>query len=138
MKNPPPQQHAATKPALRGPSRSTQAPNSAADDPRNTKNSVYIAPSVRTDQSPGADFVIPMARLSGSQNTLNPYAMPIDKWTASAAGGTSQRLNDGEAIVRALDSTRALGLHRLQRLDALDRHFHRLLDEIVLDVAGFL
>jgi len=92
MKKPPPQQHAATNPAMRGPSRSTHAPNTAADDPRKTKKSVYIVPSASTLQSPGAECVMPIAWLSGSQKTLNPYAMPIDRWTASAAGGTSQRL----------------------------------------------
>jgi hypothetical protein len=70
--NPPLQQHAATKPAFRGPSRSTQAPNSAADDPSTTKNSVYIHPSVLTFQSPAAGLETPIARPSGSQNTLNP------------------------------------------------------------------
>ena len=79
MKKPPPQQSAATTPALRGPSRSTQAPKSAADEPSITKKSVYIHPSVLIFQSSGADEVMPMARLSGSQNTLKPYAMPIDR-----------------------------------------------------------
>jgi hypothetical protein len=44
-------------PAFRGPSRSTQAPNTAADDPRKTKNSVYIQPRVLTRQSPAAGDV---------------------------------------------------------------------------------
>src|SRR5262245_46905898 len=104
MKKPPLQQHAATTPALRGPSRSTHAPNTAAEDPRNTKKSVYIQPSVLTFQSAGLWWSSPIAWLSGSQNTLNPYAMPIDRWIASAAGGTSHRLNEGEAIVRSRDS----------------------------------
>src|SRR5256885_12011292 len=98
--NPPPQQQAATTPALRGPSRSTHAPNSAADDPRNTKNSVYIQPRVLTFQSSAAGAEMPMARPSGSQKTLKPYAIPIDRWIASAAGGTSQRVNDGGGVVR--------------------------------------
>ena len=79
MKNPPLQQQAATTPALRGPSRSTQAPKSAAEDPSITKKSVNIQPSVLIFQSPGAGCVIPMARLSGSQKTLKPYAMPMHK-----------------------------------------------------------
>ena len=37
---------AATTPALRGPTRSSQPPHSAAEQPRKTKNSVYIQPSV--------------------------------------------------------------------------------------------
>src|SRR6185436_17269774 len=99
MKNPPPQQHAATNPALRGPSRSTQGPKSAADEPSITKNTVYIQPSVLIFQSPGAGAVTPIARLSGSQKTLKPYAIPIERWIASAAGGTSQRLNPGGAMM---------------------------------------
>src|SRR5260370_32486984 len=102
--NPPPQQQAATTAALRGPSRSTQAPNSAADEPRNTKNSVYIHPSVLTFQSSGAGLAIPIARPSGSQKTLKPYAIPIDKWIASAAGGTSHRLNPGGAMMQSFAS----------------------------------
>ena len=38
---------------------------------------------------------------SGSQNTLKPYAIPIDRWIARAAGGTSQRLNPGPATIRS-------------------------------------
>src|SRR5258705_6864269 len=103
MKNPPLQQHAATAPALRGPSRSTHAPNSAADEPSITKNSVNIHPRVLIFQSSGADCVMPMALLSGSQNTLNPYAMPMHKWIASAAGGTVHRLNSFVAMIRSFD-----------------------------------
>src|SRR5215472_4034000 len=104
----PPHQHSpATKPAFRGPARSSQPPHTAAAAPRKTKNSVYIHPSslifqshvvanarAMNDMSAGqaTDCVMPMARDSGSQNTLNPYAMPMQRWMASAAGGTSQRL----------------------------------------------
>src|ERR1051325_6960679 len=105
MRKPPPQQNAATTPAFRGPSRSAQRPNTAADEPRNTKNSVNIHPSVLIFQSPGADAVIPMARDNGSQKTLQPYPMPIDRWMARAAGGTSQRLKPGPAMVRSLDNS---------------------------------
>jgi hypothetical protein len=58
--------------------------------------------SVRSGQAIGS--VTPSARASGSQKTLNPYAMPIERWIASAAGGTSQRLKPGPAIVRSLAS----------------------------------
>ncbi len=51
MRNPPPQQNAATTPAFLGPSRSSQAPKRAADEPRNTKNRVNIHPSVLIFQS---------------------------------------------------------------------------------------
>ena len=72
MKNPPPQQKAAATPALRGPFRSSHRPKTAADDPRKTKNRVNIQPRVLIFQSPGADWVMPIARLKGSQKTLNP------------------------------------------------------------------
>ena len=39
---------------------------------------------------------------SGNQNTEKPYAMPMHRWMASAAGGTSQRLNPGPAMMRSL------------------------------------
>src|SRR5258708_389096 len=54
IRNPPPQQIAATTPALRGPSRSTHGPKIAADDPSTTKNRVYIHPSVLIDTSADA------------------------------------------------------------------------------------
>src|SRR5690242_17076969 len=72
IRNPPAQQHAATNPALRGPSRSAHRPNNAADDPRKKIASVNVIVSVLTFQSPGADDVTPIALLSGSQNTLRP------------------------------------------------------------------
>src|SRR5215831_3946932 len=84
----PPHQHsAATKPALRGPARSSQPPQTAAAAPRNTKNRVYIHPRSLTFQSQvvvnirptndisggqAIDCLIPSARESGSQNTLKP------------------------------------------------------------------
>ena len=86
-RNRPPHQHnAETKPALRGPTRSSQPPQIAAEMPRNTKNSVYIQPMLATRQSQvvvnssctsdisGQAFgaVRPIARDSGSQNTLKP------------------------------------------------------------------
>src|SRR5580692_591634 len=113
----PPAQHtAATTPALRGPTRSSQPPQSAAETPSTTKNSVNIQPMLATRQSQvvvnsscisdmsgqALGAVSPMARDSGSQNTLNPYAMPIQRWMQSAAGGTSQRLKPAVAIVRSL------------------------------------
>src|SRR5512135_880113 len=119
MRNPPPQHTAATTPALRGPSRSTQRPHTAAEEPRKTKNSVNIQPSVlifqsqdvatRRPQNPmpagqGIDCVMPIALLSGNQNTLNPYDMPMDRCMASAAGGTSHRLNPGGTMMRSLDN----------------------------------
>src|SRR5262245_58467924 len=84
---PPHQQQAATKPALRGPARSSQPPHTAADAPRNTKNSVYIHPSSLILQSQevvnmrskkdvvagqASDWFKRTACDSGSQNTLKP------------------------------------------------------------------
>src|SRR5215470_15936610 len=90
----PPHQHSAlTTPALRGPARSSQPPHSAAAQPRNTKNSVYIQPRVEIRQSQvvvnssatnptsAAQALAPLPPVasafdSGNQNTENPYAMP--------------------------------------------------------------
>ena len=90
---PPAQQHAATTPALRGPTRSSQPPQMAAETPSTTKNSVNIQPMLAMRQSQvvvksswmremsghvlGA--VTPSARDSGSQKTLKPYAMPMHR-----------------------------------------------------------
>src|SRR5215470_11192065 len=93
IKSPPPQHSAATTPALRGPTRSSQPPQIAADTPSNTKNSVYIQPMLATRQShvvvtnsaasvrsgQDTEFSTPSARDSGSQNTLKPYAMPMQR-----------------------------------------------------------
>ena len=83
---PPPQHSAATTPALRGPARSSQPPQIAAETPSNTKNKVNIQPRLATRQShvvvnsschndmSGQAFgaVNPIARDSGSQNTEKP------------------------------------------------------------------
>ena len=125
MARPPHQQSAAKTPALRGPTRSSQPPQIAAAEPRKTKKSVYS--TVTSDRcqsywvvnsmvmmlaSAGAaiDLSTPSMRVSGSQNTENPYAMPIQRWMARAAGGTSQRLNPGRAMVLARSSNPAPGL----------------------------
>jgi hypothetical protein len=47
-------------------------------------------------------FLIPMARDKGNQNTEKPYAIPMHKCIANAAGGTNQRLKPSPAIVRSL------------------------------------
>ena len=97
-RKPPPQQQAAATPALRGPTRSIQRPNTAADDPRKKMAMEKVRLTVLTFQSSGAGCVMPMVWLSGFQKTLRPYAIPIDRCMASAAGGTSQRLKPGPAI----------------------------------------
>ena len=67
-----------------------------------------VQATVLTFQSSGAGCVMPMVWLSGIQNTLRPYAMPMDRWMARAAGGTSQRLKPGPATVRSLESRPAM------------------------------
>src|SRR5204863_1748458 len=83
---PPHQQQAATTPALRGPTRSSQPPQIAAETPSRTKNNVYIQPMLATRQSQvvvnnscASDMsghvllaVTPNDRDSGSQNTEKP------------------------------------------------------------------
>src|SRR6185437_15814779 len=81
MRRPPHQQSAATTPALRGPACSSHPPQIAAAEPRNTKKSVYIQPSMlifqsqdvvntvaMKDMSAGhaTDLLIPIARDNGS------------------------------------------------------------------------
>ncbi len=71
---------------MRGPARSSQPPQIAAEEPSKTKNSVYIQPRLDIRQSQlvvnsspinvrsgqATDLVMPIARDSGSQNTLKP------------------------------------------------------------------
>src|SRR5215813_7988541 len=89
---PPQKQRAAVNIVLRGPTRSTQRPNTAADTPRKKIARLKIHASDGCDQSPGADLVTPMIFVRGNLKTLNAYTCPIERWTASAAGGKSQRL----------------------------------------------
>ena len=83
---PPHQHNAATTPALRGPTRSSHPPQMAADEPKNTKNKVYIQPKVEMRQSQvvvnnsakklkflhSTGFSIPMALDRGNQKTEKP------------------------------------------------------------------
>ncbi len=94
IRNPPLQQNAATTPALRGPACSSHLPKIAAEEPRKTKKRVYIqlrwlicqSQLVLTTRSKnvvplgqGTGSVMPIARLNGSQKTLKPYAMPMER-----------------------------------------------------------
>src|SRR6185436_1138315 len=91
---PPHQQQAETKPALRGPARSSHPPQIAEAAPRNTKNRAYTMLSSLIFQSQLVVKSLPKsvmsggqamaslpfrARVSGSQNTLKPYAMPMHR-----------------------------------------------------------
>ena len=86
MSKPPHQHKAATTPALRGPARSSQPPNSAAEEPRNRKNRMYMIVSDEMRQSQvelnnsvirlmsvqATGSLMPSARESGNQNTEKP------------------------------------------------------------------
>src|SRR5579864_8630320 len=87
MTRPPHQHMAATMPALRGPTRSSQPPHSAEAVPRKTKKRVNIHPIMEICQSQvvvvivaknprscghAIGLVSPMALCSGSQNTEKP------------------------------------------------------------------
>src|SRR3954471_1258269 len=108
MKNPSPQQQAATTPLFRGPACSSHRPKTAAERPRKTMAMVKIQASSVCFQSPGADSVMPRTLVSGSLKTLNAYACPMLRWMARAAGGTSQRLNPGFATMFSLDRNPAI------------------------------
>jgi hypothetical protein len=45
---------------------------------------------------------------SGFQNTLKPYAIPIDKCKANAAGGTNHRLKFEFAVMCSFDKKSAM------------------------------
>src|SRR4051812_37347093 len=108
IRNPRPQQQAAATPLFLGPACSSQRPNTAADNPRNTMAMVKIQASCVCFQSAGADSVMPRTLVSGSLKTLNAYACPMLRWMARAAGGTSQRLNPGFATMFSLDRNPAI------------------------------
>ncbi len=90
---PPHQQTAATTPALRGPTRSSQPPQIAAAMPRNAMNSVNVKLTDGTDQlhvvvnrsvvqlaSFGQDpSGVASSFVIGNQNTEKPYAMPMHR-----------------------------------------------------------
>src|SRR5688572_18479259 len=99
MKNPDAKQHAEANIALRGPSRSIHLPNAAAEMPRNAIAMEKIHASGGCSQSrPGTWWSTPITCVSGILKTENAYACPIERCTASAAGGTSQRLKPGGAM----------------------------------------
>src|SRR4051795_8882840 len=79
--------------AARGPLRSTQVPNRAADRPSITIAIEKMMPiAVRLDSKWAT---------SAALYTLVAYAWPMHRCTASAAGGISQRLKPGRATVRS-------------------------------------
>jgi hypothetical protein len=73
-------------------------------EPRNTKKSVYIQPSVLIFQSPATGSVIPMARLSGNHNTLKP--MPIERWMVAGASEIFEGLRKGQTTLVTDQSSR--------------------------------
>src|ERR1700742_1111586 len=97
--NPVAKHRAATNIDLRGPTRSTHRPKSAAEEPRKTIAIENIQPTSFKFQSPGADCVMPSSLVSGKLKVEKAYAWPMHRCTASAAGGTWNRLNPGGATV---------------------------------------
>src|SRR5262245_31729257 len=93
IRNPLTKQADATAIAQRGPLASTLVPNSAADSPS------MMIPSV--NGSALATPEMPSPASNGGLNTLHAYAWPIDRWIDSAAGGMSQRLHPGRAMIRS-------------------------------------
>ncbi len=101
------------KPAFRGPARSSHPPQIAAEIPSMAMKVSKMWVTLGTVQlqlwdvssvknpwpaqlgAPGS------SALMGSQNTLKPYAMPMQRWMARAAGGASHRLKSGPAMVRS-------------------------------------
>src|SRR5271155_4738763 len=98
-KKPPPKHRAATNMDRRGPTRSTQRPKIAAEDPRNKMAMEKIHAISLRFQSPGADWVIPISLVIGKLKVEKAYTWPMLKCTANAAGGTWNRLNPGGATV---------------------------------------
>src|SRR6266478_433953 len=98
-KNPPAKHSADANIDLRGPTRSTQRPKTAADEPRKTMAMEKIQPTSFKFQSPGAVCVSPMSLVSGRLKVENAYACPMHRCTARAAGGTRNRLKSGPATV---------------------------------------
>src|SRR5579859_2819295 len=91
-RKPPPKQTAETIIALRGPTRSSHLPNTAAETPSIANAILKIQTVVVSGQSSGRDFVTPSSRDIGRLKTLSAYPCPIARWIDRAAGGTSHRL----------------------------------------------
>src|SRR5258708_10759806 len=102
MRNPALKQQAEVNSAWRGQTRSSHLPSTAAVSPRQTMATLKMAASEVSFQSPGADLVIPRSRVIGRLNTLIEYTWPMQRWMARAAGGASQRLRPGSAIILSL------------------------------------
>ena len=88
---PPQNNTAAANIALRGPTLSTQRPNTAADNPRNTIARLKIQPRFEIDQSPGVVEIafavagghdcaaVHSSWAIGLLKTLNAYTCPMHK-----------------------------------------------------------
>src|SRR5687768_11737653 len=104
MKNPLAKQQADATIVLRGPTRSTHRPKSAADAPRKKNAMLNIQIVAESDQSPGALLSTPMTRVSGMLNTESAYAWRHRKTDAR----------------RALPAERAIGCNPLWRSSCCD------------------
>src|SRR6516165_1323929 len=103
--SPPHQHNAATMPALRGPARSSQPPQIAADDPSTTKNSVYIQPRLEIRQSQ------PASALSGPWLVKN---LPIwlAMWTSLSGDMGNPLLRDTTQMREDLEAVAAGDRHQ--------------------------
>src|SRR5258708_26033934 len=100
-RNPTEKHRAATNIDLRGPTRSTQRPNMAAEAPRNTMAREKTQPISFKFQSCGTDWVNPISFVSGRLKVEKAYAWPMERCTARAAGGSKKRLKPSSGMVVA-------------------------------------
>ena len=74
-----PKHSAATNMDLRGPTRSTHLPKTAAESPRMAIAMEKVQPTSVSSQSSGADWLRPISLVSGKLKVEKAYACPIDK-----------------------------------------------------------
>ena len=102
-KKPPPHNVAAMQPTNRGPTSSNHFPAIAADRPKHTIDVEKIGTTACNDQSLALEQITPSSLVKGSLNNDHAYTLPMDKCVPIAAGGTNQRLNDGDATIDSLN-----------------------------------
>src|SRR5262245_26470370 len=86
----------------RGPFRSIQLAPAVVAKPKTEIATTKRGASNLGVQSSGVVAVTPTMRVSGSLKTDKAYTCPIHRWTASTAGGISQRLKSGGATACSL------------------------------------
>ena len=86
---------------MRGPSRSSHGPNTAAEEPSITKNSVYIQPSVLIFQSSGAGRGDADRAAERQPEHAEAVGHPDRQVNGERGGRTSHRLKPGGAMMRS-------------------------------------